>query len=185
MCLLTITTQPRARRLGTCCTSTRERVQSFAVAVWGGERLSTRKGVGGAGARPDVLEGGNTVAPGPRPQRPQRRGGGELAQYSTDRPYAASSCSGGDQESLSAPRSRPLRTPGPSGPQGPSRSRMHVPRCACRAAGTLRDRVFAPSAGRSTRGPKARSRPPVGENSPYLDMRLTGEVRRPTALNHL
>ena len=109
---------------------------------------------------------------------------GELAPYVNDRPYAASSM-------LAVAIKEAFRTaltgrcdarPELAAERIPLTIR--VPALRCRGGETLAHRVFAPLGWRLD----ARSQPlrPAGRgDSPYLDLRLTGELRLADALNHL
>ncbi len=113
-----------------------------------------------------------------------RHSDGELAQYVNDRPYAASSM-------LAVAIKEAFRTaltgrcdarPGLAAERIPLTIR--VPALRCRGGEPLAHRVFAPLGWRLD----ARSQPlrPAGwGDSPYLDLRLTGELRLADALNHL
>ena len=109
---------------------------------------------------------------------------GELAQYVNDRPYAAGSM-------LAVALKEAFRTaltgrcdarPGLAAAAIPLEIR--VPALRCRGGATLADRVFAPL-GWSVDAKTQPFTPPQWGDSPYLDLRLTGELRLADALNHL
>jgi 3' terminal RNA ribose 2'-O-methyltransferase Hen1 len=109
---------------------------------------------------------------------------GELAQYVNDRPYAAASM-------LAVAIKEAFRTAltgrcdaRPGLAATPIPLEMHVPALRCRGGTTLADRVFAPLGWTVavTTQPYA---PEEWGDSPYLDLRLTGEARLADALNHL
>jgi 3' terminal RNA ribose 2'-O-methyltransferase Hen1 len=113
-----------------------------------------------------------------------RKGGAELAQYVNDRPYAASSL-------LAVALKEAFRTAltgrcdaRPDLAAGPLPLTLGVPALRCRGGGALAERVFGPLGWQvDTRAqPFA---PAEWGDSPYLDLRLTGEVRLADALNHL
>jgi 3' terminal RNA ribose 2'-O-methyltransferase Hen1 len=109
---------------------------------------------------------------------------GELAQYVNDRPYAAGSM-------LAVAIKEAFRTaltgrcdarPALAAARLPLEIR--VPALRCRGGATLADRVFAPL-GWSVDAKTQAFSPPQWGDSPYLDLRLTGEFRLADALNHL
>ena len=109
---------------------------------------------------------------------------GELAQYVNDRPYAASSM-------LAVAIKEAFRTaltgrcdarPELAAERIPLTIR--VPALRCRGGETLAHRVFAPL-GWSLEARSQPLRPAEWGDSPYLDLRLTGELRLADALNHL
>jgi 3' terminal RNA ribose 2'-O-methyltransferase Hen1 len=117
--------------------------------------------------------------------RGDRKGGGaELAQYVNDRPYAASSL-------LAVAVKEAFRTALtgrcdalPELAAGTLPLELHVPALRCRGGAALADRVFAPL-GWQTQVRTLPFVPASWGDSPYLDLRLTGELRLADALNHL
>ena len=108
----------------------------------------------------------------------------ELAQYVNDRPYAASSL-------LAVAIKEAFRTaltgrcdarPDLAAARIPLEIR--VPALRCRGGTALADRVFAPL-GWSVDAKSQPLKPAEWGDSPYLDLRLTGELRLADALNHL
>jgi 3' terminal RNA ribose 2'-O-methyltransferase Hen1 len=109
-----------------------------------------------------------------------------LGQYVNDRPYAASSM-------MSVALSKVFRTAmtgrcdaRPDLAAAAIPLEIHVPALPCRGGAELAGRVFAPlgwtvEAGTSALDPQF----PAWGNSPYVDLRLTGEIRLADALNHL
>ena len=118
------------------------------------------------------------------PKNGSKNPGAELGQYVNDRPYAASSM-------LAVAIKEAFRTaltgrcdarPDLAAVRIPLIIR--VPALRCRGGSTLASRVFAPLGWTVD----ARSQPLQPEylgDSPYLDLRLTGELRLADALNHL
>ncbi|HET9975566.1 MAG TPA: 3' terminal RNA ribose 2'-O-methyltransferase Hen1, partial [Streptosporangiaceae bacterium] len=116
--------------------------------------------------------------------RDRKGGGAELAQYVNDRPYAASSL-------LAVAIKEAFRTAltgrcdaKPGLAAGTLPLELHVPALRCRGGGALAERVFAPLRWQVD----ARAvpfTPAAWGDSPYLDLRLTGELRLADALNHL
>ena len=113
-----------------------------------------------------------------------RHSDGELAQYVNDRPYAAASM-------LAVAIKEAFRTaltgrcdarPELAAERIPLTIR--VPALRCRGGETLAHRVFAPL-GWSLDARSQPLRPAEWGDSPYLDLRLTGELRLADALNHL
>jgi RNA repair, ligase-Pnkp-associating, region of Hen1 len=112
---------------------------------------------------------------------------GELAQYVNDRPYAAGSM-------LAVAIKEAFRTaltgrcdarPDLAAAAIPLEIRVPALRCRGGKTGTtLADRVFAPL-GWSVETQTKPYTPPEWGDSPYLDLRLTGELRLADALNHL
>jgi len=110
--------------------------------------------------------------------------GAELAQYVNDRPYAASSL-------LAVALKDAFRTAltgrcdaRPELAAGPLPLELHVPALRCRGGGALAQRVFAPL-GWQVDARAVPFTPGEWGDSPYLDLRLTGELRLADALNHL
>ena len=113
-----------------------------------------------------------------------RHSDGELAHYVNDRPYAAASM-------LAVAIKEAFRTaltgrcdarPDLAAERIPLAIR--VPALRCRGGGTLADRVFTPL-GWSVHTEAQPLQPEEWGDSPYLDLRLTGELRLADALNHL
>ena len=113
-----------------------------------------------------------------------RHSDGELAQYVNDRPYAAASM-------LAVAIKEAFRTaltgrcdarPELAAERIPLA--LRIPALRCRGGETLAHRVFAPL-GWSLDARSQPLRPPEWGDSPYLDLRLTGELRLADALNHL
>ncbi len=113
-----------------------------------------------------------------------RHSDGELAQYVNDRPYAASSM-------LAVAIKEAFRTaltgrcearPDLAAARIPLAIR--VPALRCRGGSTLAQRVFAPL-GWHVDTEAQPYRPAEWGDSPYLDLRLAGELRLADALNHL
>jgi 3' terminal RNA ribose 2'-O-methyltransferase Hen1 len=109
---------------------------------------------------------------------------GALAQYVNDRPYAASSM-------LAVALKEAFRTaltgrcdarPGLAQSRIPLSIR--VPALRCRGGADLAHSVFEPL-GWTVEAQSQPLQPPQWGASPYLDLRLTGEVRLADALNHL
>jgi 3' terminal RNA ribose 2'-O-methyltransferase Hen1 len=112
------------------------------------------------------------------------RKNGELAQYVNDRPYAAASM-------LAVAVKQAFRTAltgrcdaRPDLAATPIPLGLHVPALRCRGGRTLADRVFAPL-GWSVDAQAKPYTPETWGDSPYLDLRLKGELRLADALNHL
>ena len=116
--------------------------------------------------------------------RGHKHSDGELGQYVNDRPYAASSM-------LAVAIKEAFRTAltgrcdaRPDLAAAGLPLEIRVPALRCRGGATLADRVFSPLGW----GVDARSQtlqPAEWGDSPYLDLRLTGELRLADALNHL
>ena len=113
-----------------------------------------------------------------------RKGGAQLAQYVNDRPYAASSL-------LAVAIKEAFRTAltgrcdaRPDLAAGPMPLELHVPALRGRGGAALADRVFGPLGWR-THAREVPFSPASWGDSPYLDLRLTGDVRLADALNHL
>ena len=112
---------------------------------------------------------------------------GELAQYVNDRPYAASSM-------LAVAIKEAFRTAltgrcdaRPDLAASPIPLTLNVPALRCRGArdgAQLAQRIFTPL-GWSVNAPSQPLEPAEWGDSPYLDLRLTGELRLADALNHL
>jgi 3' terminal RNA ribose 2'-O-methyltransferase Hen1 len=114
----------------------------------------------------------------------RKGGGGELAQYVNDRPYAASSL-------LAVAIKEAFRTAltgrcdaRPELAAAPLPLTLHVPALRCRGGSALAERVFAPL-GWQVDARAVPFTPAEWGDSPYLDLRLTGELRLADALNHL
>lgn len=112
--------------------------------------------------------------------------GFSLAQYVNDRPYAASSM-------LAVALGRVFRTAmrarcdaRPDLPDRPRPLEIHIPALPCRGGPALAQRVFAPLGWTVTAtGIGLDPTMPAWGDSPYVDLRLTGELRLADALNHL
>jgi len=109
---------------------------------------------------------------------------GELAQYVNDRPYAASSM-------LAVALKEAFRTAltgrcdaRPELARSPIPLEIRIPALRCRGGQDLAHSVFEPL-GWTTTAPSQPLQPEEWGASPYLDLRLTGEVRLADALNHL
>jgi len=109
---------------------------------------------------------------------------GELAQYVNDRPYAASSM-------LAVALKETFRTAltgrcdaRPELARSPIPLEIRIPALRCRGGQDLAHSVFEPL-GWTTTAPSQPLQPEEWGASPYLDLRLTGEVRLADALNHL
>jgi 3' terminal RNA ribose 2'-O-methyltransferase Hen1 len=107
-----------------------------------------------------------------------------LGQYVNDRPYAASSM-------LAVAIKEAFRTAltgrcdaRPALAAEPIPLDLHVPALRCRGGTTLAHRVFAPL-GWQVGTQSHPLTPPEWGDSPYLGLRLTGELRLADALNHL
>jgi 3' terminal RNA ribose 2'-O-methyltransferase Hen1 len=116
-----------------------------------------------------------------------RKGAGQdtaLGEYVNDRPYAASSL-------LAVAIKEAFRTAltgrcdaRPALAAEPIPLDLHVPALRCRGGTTLAHRIFAPLGWQV--GTRARPFTPAEwGDSPYLGLRLTGELRLADALNHL
>ena len=108
----------------------------------------------------------------------------ELAQYVNDRPYAASSM-------LAVAIKEAFRTAltgrcdaRPDLAALPIPLAIRIPALRCRGGRALADRVFTPL-GWTTDATAQPLTPPEWGDSPYLDLRLAGQVRLADALNHL
>ena len=109
---------------------------------------------------------------------------GELAQYVNDRPYAAASM-------LAVAIKQAFRTAltgrcdaRPELAATPIPLGLHVPALRCRGGRSLADRIFAPLGWRVDARPQPFT-PAEWGDSPYLGLRLNGELRLGDALNHL
>jgi 3' terminal RNA ribose 2'-O-methyltransferase Hen1 len=109
---------------------------------------------------------------------------GELAQYVNDRPYAAASM-------LAVAIKEAFRTAltgrcdaRPELAAAPIPLELHVPALRCGGGRALADRVLAPL-GWSVDARAKPYTPATWGDSPYLDLRLKGELRLADALNHL
>jgi 3' terminal RNA ribose 2'-O-methyltransferase Hen1 len=109
---------------------------------------------------------------------------GELAQYVNDRPYAASSMLAValNQVFRTALAGRCEARPDLAATRIPLDIR--VPALRCRGGARLADSVFAPL-GWSVEASSQPLQPEEWGDSPYVDLRLTGELRLADALNHL
>ncbi len=116
--------------------------------------------------------------------RDRKSPGTALGQYVNDRPYAASSM-------LAVAIKEAFRTAltgrcdaRPALAAEPIPLELHVPALRCRGGTTLAQRVFAPL-GWTVDTQSHPLTPPEWGDSPYLGLRLTGELRLADALNHL
>jgi len=114
----------------------------------------------------------------------QNRNQPELAQYVNDRPYAASSL-------LAVAIKEAFRTAltgrcdaRPELAAAPIPLELHVPALRCRGGQALADRVLAPLGWTIQAQPQPFT-PPEWGDSPYLDLRLKGQLRLADALSHL
>jgi 3' terminal RNA ribose 2'-O-methyltransferase Hen1 len=109
---------------------------------------------------------------------------GELAQYVNDRPYAASSMLAValNQVFRTALAGRCEARPELAAARIPLDIR--VPALRCRGGARLAHHVFAPL-GWSVEASSQPLQPEEWGDSPYVDLRLTGELRLADALNHL
>jgi 3' terminal RNA ribose 2'-O-methyltransferase Hen1 len=119
-----------------------------------------------------------------RDRSDRKGGGGELAQYVNDRPYAASSL-------LAVALKEAFRTAltgrcdaRPGLAAEPLPLTLGVPALRCRGGGALAERVFGPL-GWQVETRAQPFTPAEWGDSVYLDLRLTGELRLADALNHL
>jgi 3' terminal RNA ribose 2'-O-methyltransferase Hen1 len=117
-------------------------------------------------------------------RRTKQGGQPELTQYVNDRPYAASSM-------LAVALKEAFRTALTGRCEArPELARqkipleIRVPALRCRGGAELAHRVFAPLGWTVTASPVPLD-PPEWGDSPYLDLRLSGEVLLSDALNHL
>jgi len=116
-----------------------------------------------------------------------RKGAGQdtaLGEYVNDRPYAASS-----MFAVAIKEAFRIALTGrcdarPALAAEPIPLDLHVPALRCRGGATLAHRVFAPL-GWQVGTQSHPLTPPAWGDSPYLGLRLTGELRLADALNHL
>src|SRR5690242_17112196 len=108
--------------------------------------------------------------------RDRKGGGAELAQYVNDRPYAASSL-------LAVALKEAFRTAltgrcdaKPELAAGTLPLELHVPALRSRGGAALVDRIFTPLGWQADAKPVPCT-PAEWGGSPYLDLRLTGELR--------
>jgi 3' terminal RNA ribose 2'-O-methyltransferase Hen1 len=175
--LLTITTtRPPATELGYLLHKHPDRPQSFAVSAGQGHVFYPE-------ATPERCTAGLLLEIDPVALVRDRKNG-ELAQYVNDRPYAAASM-------LAVAVKQAFRTAltgrcdaRPDLAATPIPLELHVPALRCRGGRTLADRVFAPL-GWSVGAQAKPYTPETWGDSPYLDLRLKGELRLADALNHL
>jgi len=181
--LLTITTtRAPATDLGYLLHKHPDRLQSFAVSA--GEAHVFYPEATPERCTAALLLEVDPVALVRGPAGQNKHSGAELGQYVNDRPYAASSM-------LAVAIKEAFRTaltgrcdarPDLAAARIPLAIR--VPALRCRGGSALAQRVFSPLGWHVD----AQSRPLQPENlgdSPYLDLRLTGELRLADALNHL
>jgi 3' terminal RNA ribose 2'-O-methyltransferase Hen1 len=176
--LLTITTtRPPATDLGYLLHKHPDRVQAFALSAGTAHVFYPE-------ASPERCTAALLLEIDPVGLVRDRKGGGELAQYVNDRPYAASSL-------LAVALKEAFRTAltgrcdaRPDLAAGPLPLTLHIPALRCRGGGALAERVFGPLGWRvDTRAQPFT--PAEWGDSVYLDLRLTGEARLADALNHL
>jgi 3' terminal RNA ribose 2'-O-methyltransferase Hen1 len=176
--LLTITTtQAPATDLGYLLHKHPDRLQSFATAAGQAHVFYPEATAARCTAAlllevdPVALVRGNTVA-------------SELAEYVSDRPYAASSL-------LAVAIKEAFRTAltgrcdaRPDLAAAPIPLAIRVPALRCRGGARLAHETFAPL-GWTVEASSQPYRPPEWGDSPYVDLRLTGQNRLADALNHL
>ena len=116
--------------------------------------------------------------------RDRKNPGTALAQYVNDRPYAASSM-------LAVAIKEAFRTAltgrcdaRPALAAEPIPLELHIPALRCRGGGALAHRVFAPL-GWAVEAHSHPLTPREWGDSPYVGLRLTGDLRLADALNHL
>ena len=176
--LLTITTtQAPATDLGYLLHKHPDRLQSFATAAGQAHVFYPEATAARCTATlllevdPVALVRGNTVA-------------SELAEYVSDRPYAASSM-------LAVAIKEAFRTAltgrcdaRPDLAAAPIPLAIRVPALRCRGGARLAHEIFTPL-GWTVEASSQPYRPPEWGDSPYVDLRLTGQNRLADALNHL
>jgi 3' terminal RNA ribose 2'-O-methyltransferase Hen1 len=181
--LLTITTtRAPATDLGYLLHKHPDRPQSFAVAA-GQAHVFYPEAAPGRCTAALLLE----IDPVGLVRNRDRKGAGKdtaLGEYVNDRPYAASSM-------LAVAIKEAFRTAltgrcdaRPALAAEPIPLELHVPALRCRGGKTLADRVFAPL-GWTVDAETRPLTPGEWGDSPYLGLRLTGELRLADALNHL
>ena len=177
--LLTITTtRAPATDLGFLLHKHPDRAQSFAVAAGQAHVFYPE-------ATPERCTAALLLEVDPIGLVRDRKGPGTaLGQYVNDRPYAASSM-------LAVAIKEAFRTAltgrcdaRPALAAEPIPLELHVPALRCRGGGALAQRVFAPL-GWTVDTQSRPLTPREWGDSPYLDLRLTGELRLADALNHL
>jgi 3' terminal RNA ribose 2'-O-methyltransferase Hen1 len=176
--LLTITTtRAPATDLGYLLHKHPDRVQTFALSAGTAHVFYPE-------AEPDRCTAALLLEVDPVALVRDRKGGGELAQYVNDRPYAASSL-------LAVAIKEAFRTAltgrcdaRPELAAGPIPLILHIPALRCRGGRALADRVFAPL-GWQVDAQAQPFTPAAWGDSPYLDLRLSGHMRLADALNHL
>jgi 3' terminal RNA ribose 2'-O-methyltransferase Hen1 len=182
--LLTITTtREPATDLGYLLHKHPDRLQSFPVSA-GAAHVFYPEATAGRCTAALLLEVDPVALVRGPAGRGRRDGDGELAQYVNDRPYAASSM-------LAVAIKETFRTalagrcdarPELAAARIPLAIR--VPALRCRGGAQLAHRLFAPL-GWDVEAAAHRLRPAEWGDSPYVDLRLTGELRLADALNHL
>jgi len=177
--LLTITTtRAPATDLGYLLHKHPDRAQSFAIAAGEAHVFYPEAG-------PERCTAALLLEVDPIGLVRDRKGPGTaLAQYVNDRPYAASSM-------LAVAIKEAFRTAltgrcdaRPALAAEPIPLELHVPALRCRGGGALAQRVFAPL-GWAVEAHSHPLTPREWGDSPYLGLRLTGELRLADALNHL
>jgi 3' terminal RNA ribose 2'-O-methyltransferase Hen1 len=182
--LLTITTtRAPATDLGYLLHKHPDRLQSFAVSA-GEAHVFYPEATPGRCTAALLLEVDPINLVRGHQNRKNKPGDAELAQYVNDRPYAASSM-------LAVAIKEAFRTAltgrcdaRPELAAAPIPLAISVPALRCRGGTTLADRVFAPLGWQVDAKPRPYT-PEEWGDSPYLDLRLAGELRLADALNHL
>jgi 3' terminal RNA ribose 2'-O-methyltransferase Hen1 len=108
----------------------------------------------------------------------------ELTQYVNDRPYAASSMVAGALKEAFRTALTGRCDAKPELAAAPIPLELHVPALRCRGGSELAQRVFEPL-GWAVQATAVPLDPTEWGDSPYVDLRLTGELRLKDALNHL
>jgi 3' terminal RNA ribose 2'-O-methyltransferase Hen1 len=112
-----------------------------------------------------------------------RRDGFELGQYVNDRPYAASSLLAAALAKVFRSALRGVSKDRPELAATPIPLEIHVP--VLRGTSELTTRLFAPLGWQVTATPIPFETELGNDDSPYVDLCLTGELRLADALNHL
>jgi 3' terminal RNA ribose 2'-O-methyltransferase Hen1 len=110
--------------------------------------------------------------------------GGELTQYVNDRPYAASSMLAGALKEAFRTALTGRCDARPELAQAAIPLEIRVPSLRCGAGAQLARKVFAPL-GWTVEAAAVPLEPAEWGDSPYLDLRLSGQLRLADALNHL
>src|SRR4051794_2088746 len=178
--LLTITTtRAPATDLGYLLHKHPDRVQSFALSAGTAHVFYPE-------AEPDRCTAALLLEVDPVALVRDRKGGGELAQYVNDRPYAASSMLAVAIKEVFRTALTGRCTARPELAARPIPLEIHIPALPCRGGVDLARLLFEPLGWTvaATAAPLDPEIPAWGD-SRYLDVRLTGEVRLADALNHL